>query len=102
MEELKIDATDELNDAAIYSPHAIHCDNISATWGFKIQKDIYTGEVDIVDKPTTNLRDISFTADKRDLVALVGPVGSGKSTLLAMLMDELEIIEGDKKVNGRI
>lgn len=49
-----------------------------------------------------DLKDISFTANKADLIAVVGPVGSGKSTLLALIMRELQIKRGSLQTNGKM
>ena len=50
--------------------------NVTATWGFQIKQDIYSGETEIVtDEPTNNLIDITFDAHKQDFIAVVGPVG---------------------------
>lgn len=81
---------------------AIHCDNLTATWGFQIKKDIYTGNTQLVDQLTNNLIGVSFEAEIADLVVVVGPVGSGKSTLLAAIMKELSFVEGSLKTRGRI
>ena len=80
----------------------IHINKLTASWGFQILKDIYTGDVDIKDNPTNNLVDISLDANKKDLIAIIGQVGSGKSTLLAAIMNELMVVSGEVKTRGKI
>ena len=46
------------------------------------------------------LRDVSFTAEAGQVIALVGPSGSGKSTLLALLLRLFDPDEGRVAVNG--
>ena len=81
---------------------AVHINKLTASWGFQILKDIYTGDVDIKDNPTNNLVDISLDANKEDLIAIIGQVGSGKSTLLAAIMNELMVVSGEVKTRGKI
>lgn len=46
------------------------------------------------------LKDISFTVDKNDVIAIIGPSGSGKSTMLRSLIN-LETIDGGSiKIDG--
>jgi ATP-binding cassette subfamily C (CFTR/MRP) protein 4 len=37
-----------------------------------------------------------------ELIAIIGPVGAGKSSFLMSLLEELEIIGGDVKINGSV
>lgn len=48
------------------------------------------------------MKDISFTAKKGKLTAIVGDVGSGKSSLLAALLGQMVLTEGESKVLGSI
>ena len=82
--------------------HLIECKNVSATWGFSVQKDMYSGNTEIVDEITTNLKSITLQVKRWGLLGVVGPVGSGKSSLLAMIMGELEITQGHMEVKGKI
>lgn len=45
------------------------------------------------------LRNITFSVDKNDVVAIIGPSGSGKSTFLRSLINLEEIDDGTIKVN---
>ena len=81
---------------------AVKFDQFTATWGFSLLKDIYTGDVTVNENPTNNLVDISFEAKRSDLIAVIGTVGSGKSTLLAAVMNELSVVSGEVKTRGRI
>lgn len=46
------------------------------------------------------LRDISFTVEKNDVVAIIGPSGSGKSTMLRSLINLEQADGGTIKING--
>ena len=82
---------------------ALCMNNVTATWGFQIKQDVYSGETEVItDQPTSNLIDITIDAHKTDFIAIIGQVGSGKTTLLSTIMNELEITQGDLKLNGSI
>ena len=51
--------------------------------------------------PVEALRDITFTVDRGELVALVGPSGCGKSTLLRIIAGLRPATEGRVTVDGR-
>ena len=48
------------------------------------------------------LKDISFSVNSGQMLAVTGPVGSGKSSLLMAILRELPAINGTVSVNGRI
>lgn len=48
------------------------------------------------------LKDISFSVNKGQMLAVTGPVGSGKSSLLMAILGELPTINGRVSFNGRI
>ena len=80
----------------------IKINQLTASWGFQILRDIYTGDVDIKETQTNNLIDINLEANKTDLIAIIGQVGSGKTTLLAAIMNELIVVSGEAKTRGKI
>ncbi len=49
----------------------------------------------------TILKDISFSVEDGELVALIGPSGCGKSTLLNMIGTLESIDKGDIRINGK-
>ncbi|MEO1075204.1 MAG: ATP-binding cassette domain-containing protein, partial [Bacteroidota bacterium] len=52
------------------------------------------------DEPNWVLRDVSFTAEPGEVVALVGATGSGKSTIINLLLRFYEPQRGDILVDG--
>src|SRR5262249_31430247 len=46
------------------------------------------------------LKDLSFTIDKGQTVAIVGPTGSGKSTIVQLLPRLYDIQKGEIRING--
>ncbi len=50
---------------------------------------------------TTLLDDVSFTAERGWLVAVVGPTGAGKSSLAKALLGQLTLSAGTVRVTGR-
>lgn len=51
-------------------------------------------------KDFTVLKDLSFTVEPGEKIALVGPSGSGKSTIINLLMRFYALSQGDIKVDG--
>ncbi len=47
------------------------------------------------------LKDVSFTVNKGETVALVGPTGSGKSTIVQLLPRLYEVQKGEIRINGK-
>uniref|UniRef100_A0A0N5AH10 Multidrug resistance-associated protein lethal(2)03659 n=1 Tax=Syphacia muris TaxID=451379 RepID=A0A0N5AH10_9BILA len=64
---------------------------LSATWD----------EVNTV-KPRTVVKNVSFSAQAGDLVAIIGPVGAGKSSLLLSLLRETRLVKGSLQTVGVI
>lgn len=56
----------------------------------------------IASSTDNTLTGISLSANKRQLVAVIGPVGSGKSSLLQTILGELNIVSGAMQINGSI
>jgi ABC-type polysaccharide/polyol phosphate transport system ATPase subunit len=63
-------------------------------------RDAIKGRARIVDYVA--LKDVSFTVDKGEVVAILGRNGAGKSTLLKVLAGVLPPTQGSSKVNGNI
>ncbi|XP_055381149.1 probable multidrug resistance-associated protein lethal(2)03659 [Condylostylus longicornis] len=51
---------------------------------------------------STTLSDISIDIKEKSLVAIVGSVGAGKSSLLNAILGEMELTEGNLKINGKL
>ena len=63
-------------------------------------RDAIKGKARIIDYVA--LRDVSFTVEKGEVVAILGRNGAGKSTLLKVLAGVLPPTHGSSKVNGNI
>ena len=50
----------------------------------------------------TILENVSFSIEKKDLVAIIGPNGCGKSTLIKILLGILEHKKGNIKIKGKL
>lgn len=63
----------------------------------KLTKNFYTkeGEIEV-------LKDISFTLNYGEIIALLGPSGCGKSTILNILTNLLDPTSGEVKINGSV
>ena len=95
MNKTEINEIDHEINESEHSDAWILMKNVTASWGFKIEQDIYTGKKEIITDQTTNsLSNIDFEAHNKDFISIIGPVGSGKTTLLVGIMKELELKEG--------
>ena len=63
-------------------------------------RDAIKGKARVVDYVA--LKDISFTVEAREVVAILGRNGAGKSTLLKVLAGVLPPTKGSSKVDGKI
>lgn len=52
-------------------------------------------------KKEPNLKDISFTVRKGEMLGIIGSTGSGKSTLASLLMRLMDVDEGRVLISGR-
>lgn len=48
------------------------------------------------------LKDLNFELNKNSLTCVIGKIGSGKSALLLALLKEMEKVEGEVKICGKI
>jgi ABC-2 type transport system ATP-binding protein len=63
-------------------------------------RDAIKGKARVIDYVA--LKDVSFTVDKGEVVAILGRNGAGKSTLLKVLAGVLPPTKGTSKVDGKI
>ena len=84
---LDIDSTLQLtDDKTVYDSHSVAFDNVSLK---------YHGAGD------ESLTDISFFADKGDVIGIIGSTGSGKSSLVNLIAHYYDATKGKVTVNGR-
>lgn len=84
---LDIDSTlQSTDDKTVYDSHSVAFDNVSLK---------YHGAGD------ESLTDISFFADKGDVIGIIGSTGSGKSSLVNLIAHYYDAIKGKVTVNGR-
>lgn len=84
---LDIDSTlQSTDDKTVYDNHSVAFDNVSLK---------YHGAGD------ESLTDISFFADKGDVIGIIGSTGSGKSSLVNLIAHYYDATKGKVTVNGR-
>lgn len=84
---LDIDSTlQSTDDKTVYDSHSVAFDNVSLK---------YNGAGD------ESLTDISFFADKGDVIGIIGSTGSGKSSLVNLIAHYYDATKGKVTVNGR-
>ena len=84
---LDIDSTlQSTDDKTVYDSHSVAFDNVSLK---------YHGAGD------DSLTDISFFADKGDVIGIIGSTGSGKSSLVNLIAHYYDATKGKVTVNGR-
>lgn len=84
---LNIDSTlQSTDDKTVYDSHSVAFDNVSLK---------YYGAGD------ESLTDISFFADKGDVIGIIGSTGSGKSSLVNLIAHYYDATKGKVTVNGR-
>lgn len=84
---LDIDSTlQSTDDKTVYDSHSVAFDNVSLK---------YHGAGD------ESLTDISFFADKGDVIGIIGSTGSGKSSLVNLIAHYYDATKGKITVNGR-
>lgn len=77
---------EHINDDTIYDNHIVCFDNVSLTYAS-------AGE--------ESLSDVSFYADKGQVVGIIGSTGSGKSSLVNLIPHYYDATKGRVTVNGR-
>ena len=77
---------EHINDETIYDNHTVCFDNVSLTYAS-------AGE--------ESLSDVSFYADKGQVVGIIGSTGSGKSILVNLIPHYYDATKGRVTVNGR-
>ncbi|KAJ8030662.1 Multidrug resistance-associated protein 4 [Holothuria leucospilota] len=80
---------DEIETALADTTPAVKVENLSGSW----KVDNSNGLV---------LDDISFSVQRGELLAIVGPVGCGKSSLLMALLEELPSKTGESYLDGKV
>lgn len=84
---LDIDSSlQSIDDKTVYDSHSVAFDNVSLK---------YHGAGD------ESLTDISFFADKGDVIGIIGSTGSGKSSLVNLIAHYYDATKGKVTVNGR-
>lgn len=84
---LDIDSTlESINEEKIHNNYAVCFENVSLTYQ-------NAGE--------TSLNNISFTADRGEVIGIIGPTGSGKSSLVNLIAHYYDATTGRVTVNGR-
>lgn len=84
---LDIDSTlQSTDDKTVYNNHSVAFDNVSLK---------YHGAGD------ESLTDISFFANKGDVIGIIGSTGSGKSSLVNLIAHYYDATKGKVTVNGR-
>lgn len=84
---LDIDSTlQSTDDKTVYNNHSVAFDNVSL-------KYYCAGD--------ESLTDISFFADKGDVIGIIGSTGSGKSSLVNLIAHYYDATKGKVTVNGR-
>lgn len=90
----KSDNNNDLNDDKGNKSHkvneniSVELQNVTAKWNKT--------------KSENALSDISVSVDKGSLLGIIGPVGSGKSSFLQTLLGELDVMNGDVIINGKL
>ncbi|MBQ7741188.1 MAG: ABC transporter ATP-binding protein [Eubacterium sp.] len=82
-EENTLEHTD---DKTVYNNHVVEFENVSLT---------YKGAGD------ESLKNISFTADKGEVIGIIGGTGSGKTSLINLIAHYYDSTKGRVTVNGR-
>lgn len=81
----------EINNLSkVYSIYNKPIDRLISRWNKSKKKEFWA------------LKNISFTVDKGETVAIIGKNGSGKSTLLQTICGTLKATTGYARVNGRV
>ncbi|XP_018565523.1 probable multidrug resistance-associated protein lethal(2)03659 isoform X2 [Anoplophora glabripennis] len=77
-----------INNLKTNTSPGVHLRNVSVKWNKSL--------------PDNTLEKITFDANSKQLVAIIGPVGGGKTTLLHAILKELPPVEGTVRVEGSL
>jgi iron complex transport system ATP-binding protein len=86
--------------ASLASQPQLNTSNAATPPRLKVEQASYAYLATDRSAPKFTLGPVTFTADRRDIVAILGPNASGKSTLLKLLAGLLKPLSGRVEVDG--
>jgi ATP-binding cassette subfamily C (CFTR/MRP) protein 4 len=72
------------------APPFIKCENYTCSFGTNNNSNEF------------QLKQLRFEVNKNELIGIIGPVGAGKSSVLLGLIEQLNCLSGNVKVNGSV
>jgi ATP-binding cassette subfamily B protein len=94
--DTKIDVTSPAVTKKTTGPGQVEFDHV---W-FAYNAGAATGDVAQTSEPDWVLRDVSFTIEPGETVAVVGHTGAGKTTLISLLMRFYDVQKGAVRIDG--